>query len=57
MGQIEVDEAFIGQKEKDKLGRCAEDKDQIVLAVEKYGDAGVKRMYVKMIGNESSVEL
>jgi transposase-like protein len=56
-GQIEVDEAFIGQKEDDKIGRGAEDKAQIVLAVEKYGATGVKRMYVQMIENASSKEL
>ena len=34
-GQVEVDKAFIGQKEKDQIGRCEEKKVQIVVAVEK----------------------
>ncbi len=57
VGQIEVDEAFIGQKEEGKIGRGAEDKAQIVVAVEKNGLTGVKRMYVKMIENASASEL
>lgn len=56
-GQIEVDEAFIGQKEEGNIGRGAEDKAQIVVAVEKYGSTGVKRMYVKVIENASASEL
>lgn len=57
LGQIEVDEAFIGQKEENNIGRGAEEKAQIVVAVEKSGVFGVKRMYVQMIENASSKEL
>jgi transposase-like protein len=57
LGQIEVDEAFIGQKEDGIIGRGAEDKAQIVVAVEKNGATGVKRMYVKKIDNASAAEL
>lgn len=56
-GQVEVDEAFIGEKEEGKIGRGAEKKTQIVVAVEKNGSSGVKRMYVKVIENATSVEL
>ena len=56
-GQIEVDEAFIDQKEEGKIGRGAEQKAQIVLAVEKHGATGVKRVYVKKIENASAEEL
>jgi transposase-like protein len=57
VGQIEVDEAFIGQKEEGRIGRGAENKAQIVVAVEKHGATGVKRMYVRMIENASAEEL
>ena len=53
-GQVEVDEAFIGQKEEGKIGRGAENKAQIVVAVEKHGATGVKRMYVRVIENASA---
>ena len=56
-GQIEVDEAFIGQKEEGQIGRGAENKAQIVVAVEKHGASGIKRMYVKVIENASAAEL
>jgi transposase-like protein len=57
MGQIEVDEAFIGQKEENNVGRGTQDKAQIVVAVEKNGATGVKRMYVRVIKNASAQEL
>lgn len=56
-GQVEVDEAFIGQKEEGQIGRGAEEKAQIVLAVEKNGATGVKRMYARKIDNASTAEL
>jgi len=56
-GQMEVDEAFIGQKEEGQIGRGAEDKAQIVVAIEKYGATGVKRMYARVIENASGSEL
>ena len=56
-GQVEVDEAFIGGKEEGKIGRGAEKKTQIVIAIEKYGDKGLKRMYAKVIKDASSQEL
>jgi transposase-like protein len=56
-GQIEVDEAFIGQQEEGNVGRGAENKAQIVVAVEKQGATGVKRMYAKVIENASSTQL
>lgn len=56
-GQVEVDEAFIGQKEDGQIGRGAEEKAQIVLAVEKNGASGVKRMYARKIDNASTSEL
>lgn len=56
-GQVEVDEAFIGQSEEGKIGRGSEKKTQIVVAVEKNGVTGVKRMYAKIIENASSNSL
>ncbi len=56
-GQIEVDEAFIGQKEANQIGRGSKDKAQIVVAIEKHGTTGIKRMYAKKIDNASSAEL
>ena len=56
-GQVEVDEAFIGQKEDGRVGRGAQGKAQIVIAIEKYGATGLKRMYAKVIENASAGEL
>ena len=56
-GQIEVDEAFIGQKEEGHIGRGAKEKAQIAVAVEKCGATGVKRMYSVVIENASCAEL
>jgi hypothetical protein len=43
-GDVEVDEAFIGQKEEGNIGRGAVEKAQIVVAVEKKGGIGIKRV-------------
>jgi transposase-like protein len=56
-GQVEVDEAFIGQEEEGAIGRGTHEKAQIVVAVEKYGATGVKRMYARKIENASTKEL
>jgi transposase-like protein len=56
-GQVEVDEAFIGQKEEGYPGRGAEQKAQIVVAVEKNGATGVKRMYARRIENANAASL
>ena len=56
-GQVEVDEAFIGQKEAGQIGRGNKDKAQIVVAIEKTGSSGIKRMYAKKIDKASSSEL
>lgn len=56
-GQVEVDEAFIGGKEEGKIGRGAEDKVQVAVAVEKNGATGMKRMYVRVIKNASTAEI
>jgi transposase-like protein len=56
-GQVEVDEAFIGQKEKGQIGRGSKDKAQVVVAIEKHGSSGIKRMYAKKIDNAGSSEL
>lgn len=57
MGQVEVDEAFIGEQEEGNIGRGAENKVQIVIAVEKQGGKGIKRAYAKIINNASAEEL
>ena len=51
-GQVEVDEAFIGEEEEGKIGRGAENKVQIVIAVEKQGGKGIKRAYAKIINRD-----
>lgn len=56
-GQVEVDEAFIGQTEEGKMGRGAENKAQIVVTIEKNGASGIKRMYARRIKDASSDEL
>ena len=57
-GDVEVDEAFIGQQEDgENRGRGAETKSQIVVAIEKSGNHGVKRMYVLKIENASAEQL
>jgi len=56
-GQVEVDEAFIGQEEPNAIGRGAENKAQIVVAVEKNGGKGIKRVYARTIENASATEL
>jgi transposase-like protein len=56
-GQVEVDEAFIGQTEEGAIGRGAQEKSQIVLAVEKQGGTGIKRVYARTIENASADQL
>lgn len=56
-GCVEVDEAFIGEQETGVIGRGAVKKSQIVVAIEKNGGKGIKRMYVKKIENASSEQL
>lgn len=56
-GEVEVDEAFIGGKEEGKIGRGAEKKALVAVAIEKYGTTGIKRMYARVIENASTIEL
>ena len=57
-GEVEVDEAFVGgQEDGDHRGRGAESKTQIVVAVEKTGKFGVKRVYAKVVEDGSTSEL
>lgn len=56
-GQVEIDEAFIGQEEAGAIGRGAENKAQIAVAVEKNGATGIKRVYIQKIENASASEL
>jgi len=55
-GQVEVDEAFIGEKD-DKVGRSTKTKSLIAIAIEKNGAIGVKRMYARKIDNASAKQL
>jgi hypothetical protein len=55
-GEVEVDEAFIGQQEE-AVGRGAEKKAQIAIAVEKHGGIGIKRVYAIKIENASAASL
>lgn len=56
MGQVEVDEAFIGEKDE-TIGRGKGNKTMIAVAVEKKGGTGVKRMYARKIENASTQQL
>ena len=55
-GQVEVDEAFIGEKDG-SVGRSTATKSLIAVVVEKNGATGVKRMYARKIDNASSSQL
>jgi len=55
-GDVEVDEAFIGQEEE-AIGRGAQEKAQIAIAVEKHGGIGIKRVYAIKIANASALSL
>jgi transcription elongation factor Elf1 len=55
-GQVEVHEAFIGEKDE-SVGRSTETKSLIAVAVEKKGLRGVKRMYAVKIDNASAAQL
>lgn len=58
IGEVEVDEAFIGgQEDSENRGRGAQSKTQIVMAVEKTGKFGVKRVYARVVENGSTSEL
>lgn len=58
MGEIDVDEAFIGGKEEGHQGRGNQTKSTIVFAIEKTkNDDGIKRAYAMKIDNTSSAEL
>lgn len=55
-GQVEVDEAFIWQKEEIR-GGGAEHKSQIAIAVEKQRATGIKRVYIRKLDHASASEL
>lgn len=55
-GEVEVDEAFIGEKDE-SVGRSTETKSLIAIAIEKNGAKGVKRMYARKIENASAEQL
>jgi len=46
---VEVDETHVGGKEEGKPGRSNGKKQKVVVAIEKSGAYGVKRMYAKVI--------
>lgn len=56
-GECEVDECFIGGYEEGKVGRGADSKKQVAIAIEKTGKYGIKRAYAVHIKNASSKEL
>lgn len=56
MGDVEVDETFVGGKEQKVIGREKGRKKLVVFAIEKAGN-GVKRAYGKVIENAGSKEL
>lgn len=56
-GAVEVDEFSVGQKEKGVVGRAAGKKKKVVIAIEKVGEKGVKRLYAKVIQRATKSEL
>ena len=56
-GKVEVDETFIGGYEQGKIGRGADKKALVSIAIEKNGTTGIKRMYAIAIKDASTSEL
>jgi len=56
-GNIEVDDIYVGGKEAGKRGRGSENKKQLVVAIEKQGEWGIRRAYAIKIKNSSAEEL
>jgi transposase-like protein len=56
-GNVEVDEAFVGGYEEGKVGRGADKKALISVAIQKNGTTGIKRMYAMVIQDASTTEL
>jgi len=56
-GVCEVDESMMGGKRSGKVGRGASNKKKVVIAIEKQGEIGVKRMYAMQISAFSTQEL
>lgn len=57
VGKVEVDETFIGGKEKGKQGRSKSKKHQVVVGIERKGKHGISRAYAMKIENCGSKEL
>lgn len=56
-GHCEVDEFYVGSKESGKTGRGAQKKKKVVVVIEKSGEFGIKRAYMRKIRNTSSDEI
>jgi len=56
-GEVEVDEFSVGEKEEGVVGRASGKKKKVVIAIEKAGPKGVKRLYAKVIQKASKAEL
>jgi len=56
-GKCEVDEFYLGGKEESKTGRGAQKKKKAVVIIEKSGEHGIKRAYIKQIENTSSDQI
>ena len=56
-GKCEADEFYLGGKEESKTGRGAQKKKKAVVIIEKSGEYGIKRAYVKRIKNTSAEEI
>lgn len=54
VGEVHVDECFIGGEENQKRGRSKGKKRLVVVALEKLNDEGVGRAYAQIIDNASS---
>jgi transposase-like protein len=56
-GSCEVDEFYLGGKEEGKTGRGAQKKKKAVVIIEKSGEYGIKRAYMRKIKDTSAQQI
>lgn len=56
-GDCEADEFYLGSKEESKTGRGSQKKKKAVVIIEKSGNYGIKRAYVRRIENTSAEQI
>ncbi len=53
VGQVHIDEFYIGQYEENKIGRTTDGKKKLVIVALEIFDDGVGRAYAQIIENAS----